>query len=528
MHPITVRGPGSPASDPPSTDWHRIESHLWAQLGSLALRSNDSGLQPTSSLLVAFSGGPDSLALLAAAVRLRDWNGFTLHACHVDHGLDPGSGQRARLAQGLATKLGVPLGRGFHPIRLNAEPTVGHSLEAWAREQRYTALEELAARLDGAWIATAHHADDQAETLILRLMFGTGLRGMGGIRARRGRLLRPFLELRRRELGDYLAELGLEPILDPTNEDLKIPRNQIRKRVLNEWMKEEPALVQQLGRVASTADRVIASTEKRLADLVAVRPLAVGSGAQLDRQALNGLPKTLQVHVLNALDRAAGRVYPSPKTARSELFEQLKKRTGVVSCDAGSGWRWYSDRQTLRLLGPSTQPLVDFTYTLRAPGSIDLVEIGLRATITWGPPAPWMFESSDSRTAFSLEQVEMQSKGAGTSGPELQIRNRRAGDRIRPFGSRRSKKLKDLMIDRRIPRESRDRLPVLVASDRPIWVCGVTLDDRCRVEERASNVWIIELQALSKNTPGEARPVVEPALNIFPSVTLAADREKGS
>lgn len=524
MRPKTARGRLQSGS---SSDLDPIASHLRAQLEQL-------GCKPGDRLLPAFSGGPDSLALLAACVRIRDLIEVDLHVCHVDHGLDAGSEARAVRARQLAGELGVAIETHFHAITLATAPGAGESLEAWARNQRYAALSQVAGGLGGAWIVTAHHAGDQAETLILRLKLGSGLRGMGGIRARRGRLLRPLLGLTREDLSSYVADLGLQPILDPTNLDLKMPRNRIRHRLLHEWKKEEPGLESLLCRVASLADRVIGSTENRLAGLTGIRPLGsdkIGrdvSGAQMDRQAFQALPRELQNLALSALDRTAKRSYPSSRDTRSELFRQLGKASGVVSCDAGAGWRWYSDRQTLRLLAPSTQPLADFTYTLRAPGSIDLVEIGLRATITRGAPAPWMFESHDSKTAFCLKRLRVETQRAAGTAPELRIRNRRAGDRIRPFGSRRTKKLKDLMIDQRIPRESRDRFPVLVADEQPIWVSGVTLDDRCRIEEGATSVWILELRALDKHTAGDARPTVEPALDIFPQASLAAGREKGS
>ena len=527
MCPNTARGPAQPASDSVPARPQIIESHLRARLKHL-------GCRPSHRLLVAFSGGPDSLALLAASVRIRDLTGFDLHVCHVDHGLDAGSGARAARARQLADELEVPGETHFHGIRLKAAPDRGESLEAWARNQRYAALSRVADGLGGAWIATGHHAGDQAETLILRLELGSGLRGMGGIRARRGRLLRPFLDLTRRQLSAYVAELGLDPTLDPTNNDLRVPRNRIRRRLLREWKREEPTLESLLCRVAALADRVVGSAEARLVGLTGIRPLAGDkivssiSGAQMDRVAFEGLPRELQELALSALDRTAKRIYPSPRDARSELFRQMDRSGGAVGCDAGSGWRWVSDRKTLRLLAPCTQPLADFTYTLGVSCSVDLVEIGLRATITRGAPAPWMFESHESRTAFCLEQLNAGSLRERTKDPELQIRNRRAGDRIRPFGSRRSKKLKDLMIDRRIPRESRDRLLVLVADGQPIWVSGVTLDERCRIEEGATSVWILELRALDKHTAGDARRDVEPALDIFPKAISAADREKGS
>ncbi|MEO1370472.1 MAG: tRNA lysidine(34) synthetase TilS, partial [Acidobacteriota bacterium] len=184
------------------------------------------------SWLVAFSGGPDSTILAWALGSLRGSLGLQIRLAHVDHGLDAGSTGRARRATALAARLGLPM------VTERLEPASrpsNVSLEAWARRERYAALDATAARFGLQRVATGHHADDQAETVLLRMAFGSGLRGLAGIRRRFGRVSRPLLDVRRHDIEAALGDLGLEATDDPTNRDLDRPRNLIRHHILPEW-----------------------------------------------------------------------------------------------------------------------------------------------------------------------------------------------------------------------------------------------------------------------------------------------------
>ncbi|MFP3941699.1 MAG: tRNA lysidine(34) synthetase TilS, partial [Thermoanaerobaculia bacterium] len=148
-------------------------------------------------IVVAFSGGPDSTALLAALRRLAPERGWRLLAAHLDHGMDPGSRGRAEGAREIAERLGVEVVAERRPVPEAARRREGP--EAAARRARYRFLEDVRAGNDGLWIATAHHRDDQAETVLLRMLQGSGVEGLAGIRPVRGRLVRPILALPRRE-----------------------------------------------------------------------------------------------------------------------------------------------------------------------------------------------------------------------------------------------------------------------------------------------------------------------------------------
>lgn len=176
----------------------------------------------TAPVVVGCSGGADSLALLALAVEA----GLAPVAVHVDHGLRPGSEREADVVAGAAARLGAR----FDPRRVNVD--AGANLEARARAARYDALEAARVQHGATAVLVAHTADDQAETVLLNLMRGSGSAGLAGMPARRGRVVRPLLGARRAEVRAECARRRLVPVADPSNDDLAHRRNWVRHEVL--------------------------------------------------------------------------------------------------------------------------------------------------------------------------------------------------------------------------------------------------------------------------------------------------------
>ncbi len=445
------------------------------------------------SILVAFSGGPDSTALLWGLTQIANGIGLCLHAAHLDHGLDSDSPRRADAARDLAARLEVPI----TVERLREPAPEAGSLEAFARRHRYAFLHRLADRLGAAWIATAHHADDQAETVLLRWLFGSGLEGLGAMSPARGRVIRPLLTHRRADLEDALRESGLEPIDDPTNSDLKVPRNAVRRRLLPHLEAREPGLTETLCRLASSARRATRALDRRLEPLLKPEVLTGVTGLRerglaVDRQTLESLPMALLPTALTWLHRRAGAPYPASSAARRELIRQIQAGAGL-GCDCGRGWRWEADTSSFRLVRSASSP-GRFAYNLMVPGSVDVSELSLRLRLARGRVASWMYSGCIHRTGLADLALEDSS---------VVVRNRRPGDRIQPLGSSKRRRLKDLLIDRRVPRQERDRLPLLVVDGEIAWVPGVTIGERFKLSG-GSSAWIAEvedLRAQSDNPP---------------------------
>jgi tRNA(Ile)-lysidine synthase len=428
-------------------------------------------------MLVAFSGGADSTALLHALTVLAADFHLALEAAHLDHAIDDGSRERSERAADLARRLGVEI-----TIRRRsaiAERRSGESLEAAARRIRYDFLCACADRAGASWIVTAHQADDQRETVLLRLLFGSGLAGLRGIPARRGRILRPFLDVDRPEIDRYLSELKLEPIEDPTNLHLSIPRNLVRHRILPALRSLDPDLDGSLVSIARTAERAVPKLDRRILGLL--DPQSRDEGLLFDRKSFLELPDELRRFALGSLCRAAGA--PPPTRASIAEIERQFIRGAGLGCDLGSGWRLEGLGRTLRI-SPTRNSPERFAYTLRVPGEIRIPELSRVFRLTRRPVEAWMFRGSRWRAGMELPL---------SAGQHVTIRNRRSGDRLQPLGCEYRKSLKDVLIDRKIPREERDSLPLLCFEDNIVWVPGVTIDETVRLHD-ATHAWVAEIE----------------------------------
>ncbi len=446
-------------------------------------------------LLVAFSGGTDSTALLAGLVALRD-QGFapatTLLAAHLDHASDPSSAERAHIARTSAATLGVPFlleRRDIDTLRASTE-----SWETAARRVRYRFLEEARLASGAGWIVLAHHADDQAETVLLRMLLGSGLYGLAAMRPIYGVKLRPLLALPKADLSDFVLARQLAVTTDPTNCDLRSLRNRVRHLLLPK-LTESTGVPDLAARLSRLADRA-AGASAAISDLLAERFAGLAATEPfLDRTVLRKLPPELLPWSLGALQRASGLALPPSRHVVAALARQLDRpldarAAAVAFCRSERLWI-DQDRAWIETVIPrdSRDPSESsgFTYTFSAPGRIEIPEANVALTLRRSDFAPWMLEGEPERTGLVLPLQE---------GEWVEVRSRRPGDRLRPLGAPGSRKLKAVLIDRRIDQARRDQIPLLCVGGRIAWVPGVTIDDRFRVRGPWDPVWIAEIEPL--------------------------------
>jgi tRNA(Ile)-lysidine synthase len=447
-------------------------------LHRLATVLDQEAVRPGDGIVVAFSGGADSTALLYGLTRLAPSLGIELHAAHLDHALDAGSPERAAAAAASAARLGVECTVERRPVE--AARAGGAGLEAEARSERYRFLEEVRSRLGFRFVATAHHRDDQAETVMLRMDFGSGVFGLGAIERRRGALLRPLLDLDRAELRAALVAAGLGWIEDPTNHDER-PRH--RQRLLLEAA--SPELSSKLASIADRARLARPVVDWRLGAAIDARGEFDGASASLS--AMRSLPSTLLSTALATLHRRARIPYPASRRATVEIERQMR-RGGPIGCDCGRGFGWEVRGPRLHLARrAAAEPYpVLFTYTLTLPGDLLVEELSLRFRLVPAPEIPREFEITPRRAALALPNEP---------GNRVTVRNRRPGDRIRPLGWDTSCRVKDLLINRKVKQQERWRLPFVVDGENVIWIPGVTIDERYRATP-GNPGWIAEIEDL--------------------------------
>jgi tRNA(Ile)-lysidine synthase len=470
-------------------------------LSERALRTiRKHGLFPRGArVLVALSGGPDSVALVHILRELEAAGELAIAGlAHFNHRLRGESADEdERFCRDMAAALGLAFEAAGADIRAFARAH-GRSLEDAARTLRYGFLETAADRLGADVIAVGHTIDDQAETFLLRLIRGAGPRGLGGIRPRAGRVVRPLLEIRRAELRTYAAERGLRFCEDATNADPGIPRNRVRHELIPYLERAfSPGITDVLAREAAIArddeDHLHAEAIKLAATVVLEK--SDDERVQLDADALRSLVPALAARVARiALEvRANGRFIGFEHIDRFLEFV----RAGTAGAALSLPGQQATHRGTRVELGPAPgrprsgerEGENSFRFPLSIPGEVLTTQgwaVSAEPLAGEGPPAGGWQARGDAVTV-AVPGLDL----------PLAVRSRRPGDRFRPLGMRGGKKLQDFMVDRKIPREVRDALPLVVdAADRIVWVVGQSVSEDFRVADPSRGVILLKARRL--------------------------------
>ena len=425
-------------------------------------------LDGTRRLLAAVSGGCDSVALLHILLALRERLGADLHVASLDHGLRGAAGAcDLAFVSELAAEWGLPctLGRADVP-QLAQEHGIG--IEAAARQARYDFLAEVARQQDTDAVAVAHHLDDQAETVLLRMARGSGLRGLRGMRAASPmpghadiRLIRPLLTVSRAEIEAYCTAHALDFRQDASNDDLSYRRNFLRHEVMPRLREVNPQLALALARLAESAavdeDWLDACFRDHILPLVGRSP----GRWRIGMRDYAGLHSALRRRLLRA---AVEQLSDGQTTLPHDLIVDLE------------AWALGAQAGARRDVGGGLQLRVDYKSLVieevgAAPDSGGYRLIPRDCDIPLAPEQHITIGGLDLRVLRETPPLD----SAGVQLPasaELRLRTRQRGDRFCPKGmGGRSRKLKDWLIDRKVPRQLRDQIPLLCADGAIVAIC---------------------------------------------------------
>jgi tRNA(Ile)-lysidine synthase len=440
-----------------------------ALFGSRWLRAHLATLVPAFpqvAICVAYSGGVDSTALLAALARGAR-SRLQLRGVHINHGLQAGADACSAHCQTIARHLGVPL----KVIGVHVPRTRGTSLEAQARDVRYAALaSELTI---GEILLTAHHADDQLETVFLQLLRGAGVAGLAAMpqvtRFAGGWLVRPLLERSRAELVAWARKHRLAWLEDVTNTHERLDRNYLRHQVLPRIRSRWPACASAVGRSARHA----AQAQHMLEDVGRADADKAADGAALSVQALRTLPPQRRANALRVWIAAAGLRLPDARRLAELAGPVLHARADANPSVAWTGVmaRRHANRLSLHSRS-SALPEEQLTWAWRTNAQFALPgDLGSVALQT------------DARGPIDLDLLPAQ----------LAVRWRRGGERLRPRGGGPSRALKTLLQEAQVPPDERSRLPLLFDGARLIAVANLWSDSSIqaqpRCERRARILW---------------------------------------
>lgn len=442
-------------------------------------------LKPGDKVLVAVSGGPDSVALLYALWSLRDELGITLHAAHLNHSFrGKESDDDAEYVAQLAGNLGVPCTVEKIDVP-EIQRTLRLSPEEAARLVRYEFLERVADEIGANRIAVGHTADDQVETVLLCILRGAGIDGLSGMPPVRGRIIRPLIETRRSVVEEYVERQGLHPRIDATNLLATYARNRIRLELLpllrREYNPEVDAAILRLSELA-TEDSAYLNMEAE-ETLARLKTSQNEQSLSLDVPGLLECRPAIRRRVIrSAVSELRGGLADVGFVHVEDLLRLL---------DGGKDFRYelpggiYVERarETLTLSSSKREELpIIYCYELCVPGKTEVPEIGviIEVDLSQTPVEPM-------RPPDSLEVVLDRDSIVG----KLRVRSWEPGDRIRPFGLGGSKKIQDIFMDKKIPRAARHRVPIMADDEKIVWIAGLALSDLVKVTDRTREFLVL-------------------------------------
>ena len=466
------------------------------------------------TVLVAVSGGADSLALLYGLHALRSQLNCQLHVAHLNHCLRPDADADADFVQQHAAhlELSCTIQRTDVPCLVKQWKL---SVEAAARRARYQFFEEICAQIGATKVALGHHRDDTAETVLMNLFRGSGSTGLKGIAPVRDfrfsgaackpklavKSIRPLSEFTRQQIDTFLASTGLVPRQDSTNTDTRYFRNRIRHELIPRLESDyNPNVKVGLSR---TADVLGAESEYldtvarevleicRVRDPDRVKALATAESVVLDRAKFRQFHIAVQRRVLRLgffeMLEDMGDLYFEHCEAMLSLVEG-NTPNAVLALPNGLRFRRVYQYLLFEVNTSSRSPLPvqteSFTYPLAVPGNTFIAALNTEITAELGDiPSGETLTLPDGRfeAIFDYEKVSGAFADPPSEAFPLTVRNRRQGDRFQPYGMRGTKKIKDFLIDAKVPRYERDRIPMLVRGDEILWIVGYTTSDPFKI-----------------------------------------------
>ena len=448
-------------------------------------------IQENDNIVVGVSGGPDSMTLLYVLLEIKPLINFDIHIVHVNHGV---RGEEAKSDQLFVEKVAKELDLPYYTKNVNMieyGKEKGISSEEAGRELRYGFFREILASVGGGKIAVAHNMNDQAETLIMRFLRGTGIDGLKGMDFKTKDIIRPILGIDRREIEAYIEKNNIKTVLDKTNLEPIYSRNKVRLELIP-YIEENfnPNIVNTLWRMSriSTVDSrfleeysegrfnnivknhdkhsIILDGEKFLREDKSIQQRIIRSSILKINDSLQGITEAQIASVVNLF-------------LTSDTGKEVHLSNNIIAKTS------YGD---LIIEKGAVKEVNKYSFELKFPGLNNLEDIGYSFSIEVFPlEKDFIMNKERNIKYFDFDLV----KGS------LAVRNRLDGDRFTPFGMRGTKKLKDYFIDEKVPKELRDRIPLIVDDEDILWVVGYRTNDLYRITKKTKTVLSISCNKLT-------------------------------
>ena len=434
---------------------NQFEKSLFGHLCS------QSRIKSDQRVIIAVSGGKDSMALLHSMDKTAHRLNIAIDAVHVNHHLRDDSYEDQALVEKTCTKLKINL------IIDHLDPATklkGESLEMWARTRRYRSLERIRKEINADWIFTAHHGNDQIETILLHLSQGTGISGFRGIHDIQGHILRPLLGFSRDDIDQYADEMNISWVDDSSNADETIPRNYLRRNIVKLWEKSDPNLVkafQEVSEHAKDANEALQFAANIFIPNIIKQKTRVS--IKLDEVQLLAIPPLLRIILLRELMDSAE---PWRRFVYSGLKRFFKNANTGQIYQLPDEWQILKDRKQFILTRKNLRNRKPITVSPRIKIETD------DFIFIWKTDCIGKSFNSDRET----EIID-----ANKINQTMILRPWEPGDRFQPLGMSGHKKVSDFLIDIKMDRFSKQEQFVLADKEEVLWVCGQRISDRVKV-----------------------------------------------
>lgn len=437
-------------------------------------------IDPGDRVIVAVSGGPDSICLLHILNTLKAELDMDLVVAHYDHGLRPSCDEsETRFVRDFAQSLDLP----FETEKsANLLQSGGGSLEERARDHRYGYLERIRERLGAQKIALGHNLDDQAETVVMRLLRGSGPSGLAGIPpVRDKKIIRPLIDIKRKEIEHYLKVLEIPYVIDQSNFETRFLRNKIRLEIMPSLLRLQPKLVEHLAQTAEILrtdnQYLMDQADEWIRKEAAFKP---SGDILIPADRFLRLPRSIRQRVLRGILQQLKKSLRRMGSTHIQSIEELacgEKPQGTLNLPNGITVRKIYNRLAFSTANGASKS--DFHYRLEGPGTYHIKEIDRTLVLEEVEGLPESGFPPSPLTAYL---------DAGKIQYPLILRNLKPGDRFIPLGMKGHKKIKDFFIDLKVPIQARHRTPILFSREAPAWVCGFRIDDRFKVTSSTNRV----------------------------------------
>lgn len=425
-------------------------------------------------VVIAFSGGIDSTALMYILNSLKDQLKIKLFAAHLNHGIRGNeAGLDADFAKRTAAKLSLPI-----IIEDIDVPSFAKSnklnLEDAARRIRYEFLERAAAKFGADRIALAHNADDNIETFLMRLIRGTGMKGLEGIPPVRDKLIRPMIDVHRVDIEKYLRSKKISARIDRTNYETKYLRNRVRRDLIPALMSYNPKIKEQIIKTISTARTInsfiMAEAEKALKGMTALK---AADEIKIDIKKFNGADPAIKGEILRlAIEHVKKDLEDIYLVHIDDILSQTMKNRAEVDLP-GVYVMIKNGMITISRSKPEKIEAAPFLHRLEVPGEIRDAGSGfiIEADLMDAVPLSELRAKDPYRAYLDYDKIAK----------PLIVRNRRAGDVFSPLGLKGKKKLQDIFVDGKLDIDKRDSIPVIEDGEKIVWVVGYRMSEEAKV-----------------------------------------------